>query len=1017
MIPAPRIDSRSASDIEQQLRALLNTYAPGWKASPGDFGEALVRIFARYAEIVIERLNRTPDKNLLAYLDLLGASLLPPQPARVPLTFSLAAGSAADGEVPAATQVAAPPAEGDTAPLIFETERELAVVAATLDKIFACEPGTDSFTDLSRSAPVGGDRRAFRGTTAIDHRLYIGLDGLLGRRDLHELRLDFNIAAGASRPLDVSWSIIDGTNGPPTEPMADGRTGEMPIRPTSDATSGLTRSGLIAFAFPIPGLPEVPRQSVDGRQSRWLSGRLKTPIIAADRTVNLPNLLIGISAVLVGKAVIVDRAFGNATPLDPKKGFFPFGERPKLGDALYLSAGDAFGVAGAQVTLQVKALAKRPPDSTLELSWEYWDGGQWELLGTSRPASSASAPDRAFSDATGALMKGGEVKFKLGPSPARLVVVGTEGYWLRVRIVAGGYGADAKYEPVDPKDVKQGYNYVPESFAPPFVDSVFVEYETLLEQRADQILTCNNFAYTEIQQGNFFEPFRPIADRDPTLYLGFALPLSRPAFPNRPIALYFDIAEAEPGTRPDVQSLASPPRLVWECWEGDSAWRPPGLRDGTRGLTRSGVVEFLAPAGFARRQEFGAERYWLRCRLAAGRFAFEPRLQRVLLNTVMAEHAATILDETLGSSDGSQNQRYLTTRRPVLHDREELRVREPDLPSADERAALEAAAGDDAITVARDASGRPLEVWVRWQEAEDFFGSGPRDRHYVFDHVSGTVSFGDGINGLVPPPGTGNLVLARYRSGGGHAGNCPASTIVQLKTTIPYVDKVTNPEPARGGADAETMDSLRERGPRQIRHRNRAVTIEDYEDLAMLASPEVARAKCVPLYDLSADPVPDPKRKRLGMVSVIIVPRSTQAKPEPSRALLERVGSYLDARRLPVVDLRIVGPNYLRVDIVKAEVALISIDRAAEIQPRIVGSLARFLHPLTGGFDGAGWDFGRRPQKSDLLRRIGEIAGVDHVRSLTFTETPQPPEHSLALVHAGAIDIALVGNGDREPPG
>ena len=54
-----------------------------------------------------------------------------------------------------------------------------------------------------------------------------------------------------------------------------------------------------------------------------------------------------------------------------------------------------------------------------------------------------------------------------------------------------------------------------------------------------------------------------------------------------------------------------------------------------------------------------------------------------------------------------------------------------------------------------------------------------------------------------------------------------------------------NLEPARGGVDAETLASLRQRGPRAIRHHDRAVTIEDYEDLAMLASPEVARAKCV----------------------------------------------------------------------------------------------------------------------------------------------------------------------------
>jgi predicted phage baseplate assembly protein len=415
------------------------------------------------------------------------------------------------------------------------------------------------------------------------------------------------------------------------------------------------------------------------------------------------------------------------------------------------------------------------------------------------------------------------------------------------------------------------------------------------------------------------------------------------------------------------------------------------------------VLEVLAPAGFTKRLELGMERYWLRCRSEAGSFAFESRLRRVLLNTVMATHAATILDETLGSSDGGQNQRFVTTRRPVLHGQEELRVREPDLPAADER---NAAGGDDAIAVTRDAGGQPIEIWVRWREVQDFYGSGPRDRHYVLDHVTGTISFGDGVNGMVPLPGVGNLRLTRYRTGGGSAGNCAPGTIVQLKTTIPYVDKVTNPEPARGGADAETTQSLRERGPRTIRHRDRAVTIEDYEDLAMLASPEVARAKCVPLYDLSTDP--DAKGKPLpGTVSMIIVPRSIEARPLPSRALLERIAEHLDARRLPVVDLKIVSPHYVQVDIV-AKVALTSIDRASEIQALVVDALRRFLHPLTGGFDAAGWDFGRKPQDSDVLQCIGEISGVDHVRSLQVKTPDQPDnEKTLALVFAGSIEITV----------
>jgi predicted phage baseplate assembly protein len=218
---------------------------------------------------------------------------------------------------------------------------------------------------------------------------------------------------------------------------------------------------------------------------------------------------------------------------------------------------------------------------------------------------------------------------------------------------------------------------------------------------------------------------------------------------------------------------------------------------------------------------------------------------------------------------------------------------------------------------------------------------------------------------------------------------------------------VTNAAPARGGADAETIGSLRERGPRAIRHRDRAVTIEDFEDLAMLASPEVARAKCVPLHDLSADP--DAKGAPLpGKVSVIIVPRLTEAKPLPSRVLLERVAEYLDARRLPVVDLKIVHPDYLRVD-VKAKIVLTSIDRASEVQSRVINALRRFLHPLTGGRDDAGWDFGRQPYESDLLQRISEIPGVDHVSSLMLTDKLDRDggAKTWALVYAGSLDIAV----------
>ncbi len=320
---------------------------------------------------------------------------------------------------------------------------------------------------------------------------------------------------------------------------------------------------------------------------------------------------------------------------------------------------------------------------------------------------------------------------------------------------------------------------------------------------------------------------------------------------------------------------------------------------------------------------------------------------------------------------------------PVLSG-QQLEVLEPDAPSAEERRAVESEEGIGAIA----SSSSELDgvvmmqgggVWVRWHEAPDFHGSGPRDRHYVLDHLTGEVRFGDGLNGLIPPAGTGNVRLACYRTGGAAAGNVAAGTIVELKTTVPYVDSVTNTEPSGGGAEAEGVSSLLTRAPRGIRHRNRAVTVEDYEDLAMLASPEVQRVRCVPLRDLEADP--DGVELRPGTVSLIIVPRSRDARPVPSLELIDRVRDHLDLHRSPVASLAVVGPNYVRVD-VDTEVAVARLEGVGDLERAVRAALDRFLHPLTGGLSGSGWDWGRRPHRSDLYALIESVPGVRYVRSL-----------------------------------
>ena len=152
---SPNIDKRTAGEIAKQVQTLLKVYTPDWKefdpttGQPSGVSAALIGVFARLSELIIQRLNEAPQKNFLAFLDLLGASRLPPQPARVPLTFFLAAGSAVYGLVLAGTQVAAPPLKGEKDPVIFETERELVVTAAQLAALFVRDPEQDQQADRS----------------------------------------------------------------------------------------------------------------------------------------------------------------------------------------------------------------------------------------------------------------------------------------------------------------------------------------------------------------------------------------------------------------------------------------------------------------------------------------------------------------------------------------------------------------------------------------------------------------------------------------------------------------------------------------------------------------------------------------------------------------------------------------------------------------------------------------------------------------------------------------------------
>ena len=131
-------------------------------------------------------------------------------------------------------------------------------------------------------------------------------------------------------------------------------------------------------------------------------------------------------------------------------------------------------------------------------------------------------------------------------------------------------------------------------------------------------------------------------------------------------------------------------------------------------------------------------------------------------------------------------------------------------------------------------------------EKDSLLGSGPNDRHFVAlvdQNDRAAVRFGNGTSGA-PPTGTVNVT---YKTGGGAAGNVDAGRIVVVEGTFTDTHgraaqvSVTNPDPASGGTDRQSVASAKLLAPESLRTLTRSVTREDFEVNARRV-PGVARA-------------------------------------------------------------------------------------------------------------------------------------------------------------------------------
>jgi hypothetical protein len=660
MIPSPNLDDRTFEDIVQEAIRLIPQYCPEWtNHNRADPGVTLIELFAWMTEMTLYRLNRVPEKNFLAFLDLMGITLTPPQPARTVAQF----GVKADADpvlVPRGTRIGTRP-DPEGRYVTFETETDLTVVDTMLAACWSQhhdEAENNMKAGLGDRSPDAPGISIWKGARSVDRYLYLGDKRLESFTEGSILTVRATIPARDGRPFVrmLEWEYWDGK-----------RWREL-LNPAIEV-----EEDQIAFLGP----PAIAACKVDEKSNVWLRGRLGEVPSNSNETL-VDQLLMRLE--VVGEGERPEHALANIESgvflaLDIDRNFLPFGREPRIDSSFYVACDRVLTHPDATIRIDVDlsdplTVPRPQPSPDLVVAWEYWNGKRWRLLGRNGLGEfDVEDAGFEFGDETVALTQSGYVTFKRPKDLAGTVVNGVEGHFIRARVERGDYGVSGTYELDGDRWVWRDER----PLRPPSLKSVSLRFVEI-EHGFEQVMAYNDFVYTDYtdvasKELKAFQPFQPVAEDSPTLYLGFTN-----GFPNERVQLYFELAEAAGGRRVTARpgdttavltEKHSEQTITWEYWNG-RIWANLLPRDGTIGFSQSGFLEFVGPRDLRKTKRYGEERFWLRARLEFGGYDEPPRLRAILLNSVYASNVNTFGETVLGSSQGTPNQIFRFVRGPVL---------------------------------------------------------------------------------------------------------------------------------------------------------------------------------------------------------------------------------------------------------------------------------------------------------------------------------------------------------------
>ncbi|BCJ56019.1 putative baseplate assembly protein [Actinoplanes sp. NBRC 14428] len=259
-LPAPHLDDRRFQQFVDEAKRFIQQRTPEWSDhNVSDPGVTLIEAFAHMMDQLIYRLNRVPEKNYLAFLDLIGVKLFPPAAARGDVTFWLSGPQEDPVVVPAGTEVSTERSTADEG-VVFTTVADLPIVPSHLTRLRR-HPGAGPPVDLLEAVSEGRDIAVFPDVPTPGDSMLVGLSAAVPHCALL-LELDSRVEGVGVDPRQppLVWEAWTG----------DGWTACDVDR---DETGGLNRPGDVVLHVPGGHVASVQA----GQRAGWLRCRLVAP--------------------------------------------------------------------------------------------------------------------------------------------------------------------------------------------------------------------------------------------------------------------------------------------------------------------------------------------------------------------------------------------------------------------------------------------------------------------------------------------------------------------------------------------------------------------------------------------------------------------------------------------------------------------------------------------------------------------------------------------------------------------